>query len=301
MDESGMAEGHGNYAGDTPVNLGGVSMKMIQAGDTVQYIDQKAQVVDMSPDRKYSRITIPSSSTTKTVLTSDLRQLGQGMAEADDQQLDELGWKDLGSKIFGSSPNTTAAPGSLSPRFSAHIPNPATRKPYTQAELRALAAQKAPSAAAPTAPATTAVAAPTAPAPSVANVPAGYSKVTQSFKKPSTTPATPNAAGTIGTYNKKTGAATLGNKTMLAFKDLSPNIQKQLAGIAEALTQPVAELLQMVETKEDVQRIKKFVDDTFVKHGAVNESAFVVRNKILEHVTQVGAQRRRDFAAQHTH
>jgi hypothetical protein len=82
MDESGMAEAHGNYAGDTPVNLGGVSVKMIQAGDTVQYIDQKAQVVDMSPDRKYSRITIPSSSTTKTVLTSDLRQLGQGMSES---------------------------------------------------------------------------------------------------------------------------------------------------------------------------------------------------------------------------
>ena len=81
VEKQGVAEAHGNYAGDTPVNLGGVSMKMIQTGDTVKYIDQKAQVVDMSPDRKYSRITIPSSSTTKTVLTSDLRQLGQGMAE----------------------------------------------------------------------------------------------------------------------------------------------------------------------------------------------------------------------------
>jgi hypothetical protein len=314
MDESGMSEAHGNYAGDTPVNLGGVSVKMIQAGDTVRYIDQQAQVVDMSPDRKYSRITIPSSATTKTVLTSDLRQLGQGMAESDDQQLDEFNLKDLGSKIFGSRPNAnaTAAPGSLSTIDSAYMPNPATGKPYTGAELRAAAAQRAKSAAAstepatttvaaPTAPATTTVAAPTTPAPSISNVPSGYSKVTQSFKKPSTTPATPNAAGTIGTYNKKTGAATLGNKTMVAFKDLSPNIQKQLAGITEALAQPVAELLQMVETKEDVQRIKKFIDDTFVKHGAVNESAFVVRNQILEHVTQVGAQRRRDFAAQRTH
>jgi hypothetical protein len=44
-----------------------------------------------------------------------------------------------------------------------------------------------------------------------------------------------------------------------------------------------------------------FVDQTFVRYGAVNESAFVVRNQILEHVTQVGAQRRRDFAAQRTH
>ena len=305
VSKPGMAEAHGNYAGDTPVDLGGVSMKMIQTGDTVKYIDQKAQVVDMSPDRKYSRITIPSSSTTKTVLTSDLRQLGQGMAESNDEQLDEFNLKDLGSKIFGSSPNanTTAAPGSLSTIDSAYMPNPATNKPYTGAELRAASAQRAKLAAASTAPAASAQKAPSvvAPAPSVANVPAGYSKITQSFKKPSTTPAAPNAAGTIGTYNKKTGAATLGNKPMLAFKDLPPNIQKQLAGITEALAQPVAELLQMVETKEDVQRIKKFIDDTFVKHGAVNESAFVVRNQILEHVTQVGAQRRRDFAAQQTH
>jgi hypothetical protein len=71
--------------------------------------------------------------------------------------------------------------------------------------------------------------------------------------------------------------------------------------IAQAVKEPVAEMLQMVETKEDVQRIKKFIDDTFVKHGAVNESAFMVRNQILELVTQVGAQRRRDFAAQQAH
>ena len=78
--EQGVTEGHGNYAGDRPVNLGGVSMKKIQIGDTVRYIDQKAQVVDMSRDREHARITIPSSATTKTVLTSDLRQLGRGMS-----------------------------------------------------------------------------------------------------------------------------------------------------------------------------------------------------------------------------
>jgi hypothetical protein len=66
--------------------------------------------------------------------------------------------------------------------------------------------------------------------------------------------------------------------------------------IAAALKRPVAEMLQMVETKEDVAKIKQFVDQTFVKYGAVNESAFVVRNQILEHVTQVGAQRRREHA-----
>ena len=79
--QQGMAEGHGNYAGDRPVNLGGVSMKKIQIGDTVRYIDQTAQVVDMSRDREHARITIPSSATTKTVLTSDLRPLGRGVSE----------------------------------------------------------------------------------------------------------------------------------------------------------------------------------------------------------------------------
>ena len=71
--------------------------------------------------------------------------------------------------------------------------------------------------------------------------------------------------------------------------------------IAMALKKPVAEMLQMVETKEDVQRIKQFVDDTFVKYGAVNESAFAMRNQILEHVTQVGAQRRREHSQRVAH
>jgi hypothetical protein len=87
MSSDDLAEGHGNYAGDRPVNLGGVSMKKIQIGDTVRYIDQKAQVIDMSRDRERARITIPSSATTKTVLTSDLRQLGRGVSEGNDQQL----------------------------------------------------------------------------------------------------------------------------------------------------------------------------------------------------------------------
>jgi hypothetical protein len=68
--------------------------------------------------------------------------------------------------------------------------------------------------------------------------------------------------------------------------------------VFNALKKPVAEMLQMVETKQDVQRIKQFVDDTFVKYGAVTESAFVVRNRLIEHVTQVGAQRRREYARQ---
>lgn len=88
----GVAEGsdddiwgpQGNFAGDKPFNLGGISMKNIQVGDTVKYLGQKSKVLAMSKDRKYSRITILSDfgGTTKDVLTSDLQQLGQGVAEA---------------------------------------------------------------------------------------------------------------------------------------------------------------------------------------------------------------------------
>jgi hypothetical protein len=43
-----------------------------------------------------------------------------------------------------------------------------------------------------------------------------------------TTPTTTPTGDTSGTYNKKTGAAKLGGKSMVAATDLPPNIQKQL-------------------------------------------------------------------------
>ena len=85
----GVAEGlddpwgdQGNFAGDKPVNLGGVSIKNIQVGDTVKYFGQPSKVVGMSKDRKYSRITISKGmgTVTQDVLTRDLQQLGQGKA-----------------------------------------------------------------------------------------------------------------------------------------------------------------------------------------------------------------------------
>ena len=76
----------GNFAGDKPVNVGDVTMKIIQVGDTVKYLGQRAKVVGMSKDRKYSRIAIESGfgGTTKDVLTADLKQLGQGVSEVSD-------------------------------------------------------------------------------------------------------------------------------------------------------------------------------------------------------------------------
>jgi hypothetical protein len=131
-----------------------------------------------------------------------------------------------------------------------------------------------------------------------------------------TAPAKPNFAQQGGGYksvnyapNIKTGvnlpkptapAAPTGTK-VTAGGPTADEKAKLDQRIAQALKQPVAEMLQMVETKEDIQRIKQFVDDTFVRYGAVNESAFAVRNQILEHVTQIGAQRRREHSHRVAH
>jgi hypothetical protein len=84
----------GNFAGDKPVNLGGVSIKNIQTGDTVKYLGQPAKVVAMSKDRKHSRITITKGmgSVTQDVLTSDLKRTGLS-----EEQLDELSPQTLAS------------------------------------------------------------------------------------------------------------------------------------------------------------------------------------------------------------
>ena len=73
----------GNFAGDKHVDVGGVTMKIIQVGDMVKYLGQKAEVVALSKDRKRARITIQKDmgSITKDVNTSDLNQFGQGVEE----------------------------------------------------------------------------------------------------------------------------------------------------------------------------------------------------------------------------
>jgi LysM repeat protein len=216
--------------------------------------------------------------------------------------------------------------------------NPANGKPWTATELGDRAAARREPANAPTgtakplAPTTT-----TATAPAVSKFPGedpqgpGYvgrrevarrqaARDAEAAKKP----AAPNFAQQGGGYksvtyapNIKTGA-NLPKPTAPAAPTTTPTKTPTQAErdayvrsigapamaenrIAMALKKPVAEMLQMVETKEDVQRIKQFVDDTFVKHGAVNESAFAVRNQILEHVTQVGAQRRREHSQRVAH
>ncbi len=86
----------GNFAGDKHVDVGGVTMKIIQVGDIVKYLGQKAEVVALSKDRKRARITIQKGmgGITKDVNTSDLNQFGQGVEEglAQDESEQSHGW-----------------------------------------------------------------------------------------------------------------------------------------------------------------------------------------------------------------
>lgn len=68
----------GNFAGDTPVNLGGQTVNKLQVGDIVTYFGQKARIEAMSKTGNTSRITIANKmgGITKDVLTRDLKRTG---------------------------------------------------------------------------------------------------------------------------------------------------------------------------------------------------------------------------------
>jgi len=148
--------------------------------------------------------------------------------------------------------------------------NPATDRPWTKDEIAAFGQPTAPT--------------PTAPVPKPTVAPSvGFTPTNVTY-----------GPGFGGNYYKQKTQPTQAQRDAYQKAIGAPTLPE--ARIATVLKKPVAEMLQMVETKEDVLRIKQFVDETFVKYGAVNESAFEVRNQILEHVTQVGAQRRREHA-----
>ena len=82
------------------------------------------------------------------------------------------------------------------------------------------------------------------------NAPAGIPNVgksnlptpTQAPQLNKAAPAIPTSTSTAaGTYDKKTGAATMGGKPMIAAKDLPPHIQKQIGAVTETLTQSITE------------------------------------------------------------
>ena len=75
----------GNFVGDTPQpNIGGTTVKRLQVGDTVKYLGQLARIDAMSKTGNTSRITIGNKmgGVTQDVLTTDLKRINSGMAEA---------------------------------------------------------------------------------------------------------------------------------------------------------------------------------------------------------------------------
>jgi hypothetical protein len=80
---------------------------------------------------------------------------------------------------------------------------------------------------------------------------------------------------------------------MVAMKDLPPAVQQKIGGTVK---ENINRMLSRVETKEDVQKIKKYIDQQFVKNGLVSESAFIARNSLIEQVVQIAAIQRREHA-----
>jgi hypothetical protein len=70
----------GRFAGDVPVNLGSGVSTRLDVDDTVTYFGEKATILAMSKDRTVSRIHLKSG-ITQNVKTSDLKRVGQDVAE----------------------------------------------------------------------------------------------------------------------------------------------------------------------------------------------------------------------------
>ena len=66
---------------------------------------------------------------------------------------------------------------------------------------------------------------------------------------------------------------------------------------AETIKQ-VKKMLETVQTRDDVTFIKKYINHEFDRQGMVNQLATAQRNHLIERVTQIAAQRRRDHAKQ---
>jgi LysM repeat protein len=211
----------------------------------------------------------------------------------------------------GTQPTAPAKTGGAQRQAYAGI-NPATKKPWTVDELQArmnpdtALAPEAPSAPGATKPDVAAAynaslrAGKPASIPKPAAGPKTMGARRTNVKKP-TTPIAPTATNVTSTYGPGFNKTKPTPDEQDAFAKSGFKAPALESRIARVIKKPVAEMLQMVETKEDVQRIKQFVDETFVRYGAVNESAFAVRNQILEHVTQVGAQRRREHSRKAAH
>ena len=134
--------------------------------------------------------------------------------------------------------------------------------------------------------------------------PTGYGKVTTSFKSP-TVPSltsTPAKVKPLATTTPATGKAepvSIGGQKINPgdplYDKIMQNATEKKAAVAETVQQ-VKHMLESVTTRDDIDKIKKYIDRQFTKHGLISELAFAQRNHLIERVVYIGAQRRREHA-----
>jgi LysM repeat protein len=99
----------------------------------------------------------------------------------------------------------------------------------------------------------------------------------------------PSAYGKT-TYSMKPPAINTG------AKKAAPAMAESQAFIRRTMSE-VKQQLAQATTKEDVSRIKSYIDREFVRHGLVNESYQTMRDNMIRKVVTIGAQRRREAAS----
>ena len=145
----------------------------------------------------------------------------------------------------------------------------------------------------------------------------GYDKITSPATTTPFATQIPSASG----YNKITSPATttasntetvsIGGEKIDPSNPLYPQIMNAVAAekkkendaklaVTETVKQ-VKHMLESVTSRNDIDKIKKYIDRQFTKHGLISELAFAQRNYLIERATQIAAGRRRDHARQLAH
>ena len=142
--------------------------------------------------------------------------------------------------------------------------------------------------------------------------PTGYGKTTTSvkpmtgipgMKAPATpaapaTPLTPKAPSIKYSMNLPAGGGAV--PATPGAQKLTPAeyIKRINAPALPETIKQVKKMLETVQTRDDVNFIKKYINHEFDRLGMVNQLATAQRNHLIERVTQIAAQRRRDHAKQ---
>lgn len=111
--EQGMAEGNyssdpwgpqGNFAGDTPVQLGGDTVKPLGVGSIVSYFGEKFKIAELNSKSNYARIT--NNGKTLNAKLSDLKRTGGSVTEGSQQDAHKMALEKLQKAL--KNPNVPA-------------------------------------------------------------------------------------------------------------------------------------------------------------------------------------------------